>query len=206
MLFPALCGLVRRRSAAAARPPAIARSGERRADRLRHPRRRPRLRRLSVHRRRRADADLRRDEDPQRRARRRSTRSAPMARRRRSASISTRGWAPPAASSCSSCSAMAIGAGGRPRARARHAAPRLWQRRSRGRARHLCRVPDPRGRHRADLGRESYPAYQPMVAAGNIELGDLVLSNYDIVLVAARRRWSRVRPVGRSTARAMASC
>jgi branched-chain amino acid transport system permease protein len=33
-------------------------------------------------------------------------------------------------------------------------------------------------------GRESYGAYQPMVAAGNIEIGDLVLSNYDIGLVA----------------------
>jgi branched-chain amino acid transport system permease protein len=33
-------------------------------------------------------------------------------------------------------------------------------------------------------GRESYAAYQPMVAAGSIEIGDLVLSVYDIVLVA----------------------
>jgi len=33
-------------------------------------------------------------------------------------------------------------------------------------------------------GPRSYAAYQPMVAAGNIELGELVLSNYDIVLVA----------------------
>ena len=33
-------------------------------------------------------------------------------------------------------------------------------------------------------GPGSYAAYQPMVAAGNTELGDLVLSNYDIVLVA----------------------
>jgi len=33
-------------------------------------------------------------------------------------------------------------------------------------------------------GRESYGAYQPTVAAGNIEIGDLVLSNYDIGLVA----------------------
>jgi branched-chain amino acid transport system permease protein len=33
-------------------------------------------------------------------------------------------------------------------------------------------------------GPQSYAAYQPMVAAGNIEIGDLVLSNYDIVLVA----------------------
>jgi branched-chain amino acid transport system permease protein len=33
-------------------------------------------------------------------------------------------------------------------------------------------------------GAQSYPAYQPLVAAGNIELGDLVLSNYDIILVA----------------------
>ena len=32
-------------------------------------------------------------------------------------------------------------------------------------------------------GPQSYAAYQPMVAAGNIEIGDLVLSNYDIVLV-----------------------
>ena len=32
-------------------------------------------------------------------------------------------------------------------------------------------------------GRESHAAYQPMVAAGNIEIGDLVLSNYDIALV-----------------------
>jgi branched-chain amino acid transport system permease protein len=33
-------------------------------------------------------------------------------------------------------------------------------------------------------GPRSYAAYQPMVAAGNIDVGDLVLSNYDIVLVA----------------------
>lgn len=33
-------------------------------------------------------------------------------------------------------------------------------------------------------GPRSYPAYEPMVAAGNIEIGDLVLSNYDIILVA----------------------
>jgi branched-chain amino acid transport system permease protein len=33
-------------------------------------------------------------------------------------------------------------------------------------------------------GPGSYAAYQPMVAAGNTELGDLVLSNYDLVLVA----------------------
>src|SRR6201996_4988932 len=32
-------------------------------------------------------------------------------------------------------------------------------------------------------GRESHAAYQPMVAAGNVEIGDLVLSNYDIGLV-----------------------
>jgi branched-chain amino acid transport system permease protein len=33
-------------------------------------------------------------------------------------------------------------------------------------------------------GAQSYAAYQPMVAAGNIEVGDLVLSNYDLALVA----------------------
>ncbi len=33
-------------------------------------------------------------------------------------------------------------------------------------------------------GAQSYAAYQPMVAAGSIEIGDLVLSNYDILLVA----------------------
>ena len=33
-------------------------------------------------------------------------------------------------------------------------------------------------------GAQSYGAYQPMVSAGNIEIGDLVLSNYDIILVA----------------------
>ena len=33
-------------------------------------------------------------------------------------------------------------------------------------------------------GPQSYAAYQPMVAAGNTEIGSLVLSNYDIVLVA----------------------
>jgi branched-chain amino acid transport system permease protein len=33
-------------------------------------------------------------------------------------------------------------------------------------------------------GRESYAAWQPMVAAGSIEVGELVLSNYDIALVA----------------------
>lgn len=33
-------------------------------------------------------------------------------------------------------------------------------------------------------GAQSYGAFQPMVAAGNTEVGDLVLSNYDIVLVA----------------------
>ncbi|HVV62616.1 MAG TPA: branched-chain amino acid ABC transporter permease [Pseudolabrys sp.] len=32
-------------------------------------------------------------------------------------------------------------------------------------------------------GPQSYAAYQPMVAAGSVDLGDLVLSNYDIVLV-----------------------
>ena len=32
-------------------------------------------------------------------------------------------------------------------------------------------------------GPRSYGAYQPMVAAGSIEVGDLILSNYDIVLV-----------------------
>lgn len=32
-------------------------------------------------------------------------------------------------------------------------------------------------------GAQSYPAYQPMVSAGSIEVGDLVLSNYDILLV-----------------------
>src|SRR5262249_32147539 len=33
-------------------------------------------------------------------------------------------------------------------------------------------------------GQRSYPAYQPMVAAGDVELGDLILSNYDIGLIA----------------------
>ena len=33
-------------------------------------------------------------------------------------------------------------------------------------------------------GPRSYSAYQPMVAAGNIEIGDLILSNYYIILVA----------------------
>lgn len=33
-------------------------------------------------------------------------------------------------------------------------------------------------------GPGSYPAYQPLVSAGNTEIGDLVLSNYDIILVA----------------------
>lgn len=33
-------------------------------------------------------------------------------------------------------------------------------------------------------GPRSYAAYQPMVAAGNTEIGDLVLSNYDVILVA----------------------
>jgi branched-chain amino acid transport system permease protein len=33
-------------------------------------------------------------------------------------------------------------------------------------------------------GPRSYAAYQPMVAAGNVEVGDLILSNYDILLVA----------------------
>ena len=32
-------------------------------------------------------------------------------------------------------------------------------------------------------GPQSYAAYQPMVAAGSVELGELVLSNYDILLV-----------------------
>ncbi len=32
-------------------------------------------------------------------------------------------------------------------------------------------------------GPRSYGAYQPMVAAGGIEIGDLILSNYDIALV-----------------------
>ena len=33
-------------------------------------------------------------------------------------------------------------------------------------------------------GPQSYAAYQPMVWAGNVEIGDLILSNYDILLVA----------------------
>jgi branched-chain amino acid transport system permease protein len=33
-------------------------------------------------------------------------------------------------------------------------------------------------------GPGSYAAYQPMVSAGSVEIGDLVLSNYDILLVA----------------------
>ena len=33
-------------------------------------------------------------------------------------------------------------------------------------------------------GPQSFAAYQPLVAAGNIEIGDLVLANYDILLVA----------------------
>lgn len=33
-------------------------------------------------------------------------------------------------------------------------------------------------------GPRSYSAYQPMVWAGNVEIGDLILSNYDIILVA----------------------
>jgi branched-chain amino acid transport system permease protein len=33
-------------------------------------------------------------------------------------------------------------------------------------------------------GPQSYAAYQPMASAGSIEIGDLVLSNYDIILVA----------------------
>lgn len=45
-------------------------------------------------------------------------------------------------------------------------------------------------------GAGSYPAYQPLVSAGNTEIGDLVLSNYDILLVliaallAAGAYWS----------------
>lgn len=45
-------------------------------------------------------------------------------------------------------------------------------------------------------GPQSYAAYQPMVAAGNIEIGELILSNYDIGLViiaatvAALAYWS----------------
>jgi branched-chain amino acid transport system permease protein len=33
-------------------------------------------------------------------------------------------------------------------------------------------------------GAQSYAAYQPMIDAGSIEIGELVLSNYDIILVA----------------------
>ena len=33
-------------------------------------------------------------------------------------------------------------------------------------------------------GPQSYPAYKPMVGAGNTEIGGMVLSNYDVVLVA----------------------
>ena len=33
-------------------------------------------------------------------------------------------------------------------------------------------------------GAQSYAAWQPMAAAGNTEIGDLVLSNYDMILVA----------------------
>ncbi|HEU4660738.1 MAG TPA: branched-chain amino acid ABC transporter permease [Pseudolabrys sp.] len=32
-------------------------------------------------------------------------------------------------------------------------------------------------------GAQSYAAYQPLVAAGSVDIGDLVLSNYDIILV-----------------------
>src|SRR5262249_36237276 len=53
-------------------------------------------------------------------------------------------------------------------------------------------------------GRESHAAYQPMVAAGSIEIGDLVLSNYDIGLgaIAAgvgalRRQGTRNTPAAR---------
>ena len=46
-------------------------------------------------------------------------------------------------------------------------------------------------------GPRSYAAYQPMVAAGSIDIGELTLSNYDIVLVAiaaaGRDRWSTGR-------------
>ncbi len=33
-------------------------------------------------------------------------------------------------------------------------------------------------------GPQSYAAYQPMVAAGSVQIGELILSNYDILLVA----------------------
>jgi branched-chain amino acid transport system permease protein len=33
-------------------------------------------------------------------------------------------------------------------------------------------------------GPRSYPAYEPLIAAGSIDLGGLILSNYDIILVA----------------------
>jgi ABC-type branched-subunit amino acid transport system permease subunit len=46
-------------------------------------------------------------------------------------------------------------------------------------------------------GPQSYAAYQPMVAAGSVEVGELVLSNYDILLVLlAYRRNLRSRDRG----------
>ena len=46
-------------------------------------------------------------------------------------------------------------------------------------------------------GPQSYAAYQPMVAAGNIEIGDLVLSNYDIGAGGDCGRARAASPIGR---------
>ena len=92
--------------------------------------------------------------------------------------------------------AMAIGAGPRPRAGARRAALRLRPRRDRDRARDLCLFLILEDVIALIWGPQSYAAYQPMVAAGNIEIGDLILSNYDIGLVAHRRAGRHRRSLG----------
>ena len=45
-------------------------------------------------------------------------------------------------------------------------------------------------------GPRSYAAYQPMVAAGSIDIGDLTLSNYDIGLVVLAAGGRRARLLG----------
>ncbi len=56
-------------------------------------------------------------------------------------------------------------------------------------------------------GPRSYAAYQPMVAAGSIDVGDLTLSNYDIgLVVVAAAVADRSRQAGRSSTHATAAC
>ena len=173
------------------------RRGLRRADRLRDPDRRPRLRGLSVHRRGWPDADLRRDEDPERHARlvlrvRRLWRGD-----RGRHLLSTRGLPDAAGFLFMVAPRHADRPADRPRCSsaaccASSMAATRWS---------IVLVTYAIFLILEDVivliwGPRSYSAYQPMVAAGNMDVGDLILSNYDIGLVVSRR-CSRSRAIGR---------